>query len=120
MTTAAAGDLRALTQSIYKQYSFQRLRPCETTVSSGLKGAESCKDERFFQFEILLDGGRHVHKSPPCAQEKSVQMAIKESQRSTERKHLSQHGTLLLYRIHTIDAPEDLWDQFWYCFLVSF
>ena len=80
MTTAAAGDLRALTQAIYQQYSFQRLRPCETTVSSGLKGAESCKDERFSNLRYCyIDGGRHVHKSPPCAQEKSVQMAIKKS-----------------------------------------
>jgi hypothetical protein len=49
-----------------------------------------------------------VHHVP----KKNLYRWLSKSQRSTKRKRLSQNGTLLLYRIHTMHAPEDLWDQF--------
>ena len=50
-----------------------------------------------------------VHHVP---KKKYVQMAIKESRRRTERKHFSRNRTPLLYRIHTLHALEDMWEQF--------
>ena len=72
MTTAAAGDLRALTQSIYYTQTvfFSTLETLWNHCVFRPQGCWILQGREIFHFEILLDGGMHVHKSPPCAQEK--------------------------------------------------